>query len=156
VSVQDQNFDKFKENLVKSQEGVNFAANYLLSMGHDVLVKATHIAPSREQWKDYTDSGDLYIQQRIEIKHLSAQFTDSYWPFGSKFLVCAKHSFDQSTPKPYAYLYFSKDKDYVASVLATTRPHWYVEPRTDKRYEQYQQDFYLCPLEHVRFTKVVS
>jgi len=38
--------------------------------------------------------------------------------------------------------------------MGTTREHWYVEQRTDKRYENYRQDFYLCPLEYVKFTEI--
>ena len=154
MSSESENFERFRKHLAESEHGVQFAAQYLLSLGHDVLIKATHCAPSRDQWKEFADDGDLYIQQRIEVKHLSATFGKDHWPFGSKFLVCAKHSYDRSKPKPFAYLYFSSDKKCVASVMGTTREHWYVEQRTDKRYENYSQDFYLCPLEYVKFTQI--
>lgn len=154
MSVQEENFERFREHLATSEKGVRFAADYLLSLGHDVLIKATHCAPSREQWKEFADDGDLYIQQRVEVKHLSADFSSNHWPFGKKFLVCAKHSFDRSKPKPFAYLYFSRDRKCVASVLGSSRPHWYVEKRTDRRYENYEQEFYLCPLSHVKFTMI--
>lgn len=154
MSIQEENFERFRKHLAKSEEGVQFAAHYLLSLGHDVLIKATSCAPSRDQWKEFADDGDLYIQQRVEVKHLSATFAEGHWPFGSKFLVCAKHSYDRSKPKPFAYLYFSSDRKCVASVLGSSRPHWYVESRNDQRYENYKQDFYLCPLEHVKFTRI--
>ena len=101
---------------------------------------------------EHTDDGDLFIQQRIEVKGLSADFTSgSDWPFRGEFIVCAAHSYDQAKPKPYAYMILNRNRTHVAIVYGKSRPHWTTKRIKDGRYEDMTQEFYLCPLEHVDF-----
>jgi hypothetical protein len=149
--------EKFIENLTGSMDAVwNVAMWWLQSIGYPVTVNPQSLAPTREQWKEYADQGDLVIQHRIEVKQISRAFTSAAdWPFGRKFIVCARHSFDRAKPKPYAYIIVSADGLYYASVSVSTAERWYVETRADVRYgEDYKQEFYLCPLELVKWGRL--
>jgi len=113
------------------------------------------LAKNHAERMEHIDGGDLFINMRIEVKTLGINFTSNKdWKFGDKFIVCAKHSFDIAKPKPYAYIIQSADLKYMAVVAASTSSEWYVEKRTDSRYVDYTQDFYLCPIDLVKFFKV--
>ena len=99
----DDNHKKFLSHLDESANAVHYIAKWLLNKGYNVQINAASRANSHEDWKAHVDSGDLFIQQRIEVKHLSCDFSSAEtWPFGGKFIVCAKHSWDRAQPKPYA------------------------------------------------------
>ncbi len=118
-------------------------------------VNAAPKAEKRSEWKNYADQGDIEISQRVEIKQLSAQFTGpDDWPFKPKFIVCAKHSWDRSVPKPYAYIVLSKDGMNAGIVMGHTNSEWTVEERTDTRYKNVKQEFYFCPMEHIKWVKL--
>jgi hypothetical protein len=103
----------------------------------------------------HVDNGDLYINMRVEVKTLGITFTNrADWKFGDKFIVCAKHSFDNAKPKPYAYIIQSADLKHIAVVHSATCKQWYSEARKDSRYEDVTQDFYLCPIDLVKFHAV--
>ncbi|MAT51149.1 MAG: hypothetical protein CMK32_08200 [Porticoccaceae bacterium] len=148
----DENHKKFLKHLDSSVDGVLWAAKWLIGKGYDVTLRPASRAPSRKDWKDHADGGDIFIQQRVEVKHLGVSFSGrDDWPFGSKFIVCAKHSFDMANPKPLAYMIVSADKACIAFVKSETSNHWQVETRTDSRYDSVTQEFYLSPLEYVSF-----
>lgn len=146
-----ENHQKFLKHLDRSCEAVEFARRFLVKRGFDVLQKAVRTAPDASQWEDYADDGDLYIQQRVEVKRLGVDFTPSQWPFGSKFIVCAKHAFDRAKPKPFAFLIFSNDLNCVACLRSATSNQWHVEKRNDSRYENVDQEFYFAPIDCVDF-----
>lgn len=113
------------------------------------------MAESHLDWKAHADSGDLFISQRVEVKQLSVCFTCAAdWPFGEKFIVCARHAFDRAKPKPYAYVILSADREAIAFVKADTSGQWRVERRKDSRYDNVEQEFYLVPVSLVGFFKI--
>ena len=121
-------------------------------MGYPVSVPPTFVAPSHEEWEEYADDGDLYVGQRVEVKKLGVEFTGrADWPFGSKFIVCAKHSFDRAKPKPYRYYYLNKSETHAAIVMGSSHKSWYCETKKDSRYEDMVQDCYMCPIHLVKF-----
>lgn len=146
-----ENHNKFLSHLKCSSEAVDFARRWLVDQGYDVLQKAVRSAPDASQWEEYADDGDLYIQQRIEVKKLGVKFTPTHWPFGAKFIVCAKHAFDRSKPKPFAFIILSSDLACAACLRSSTKERWSVEKRKDSRYESVTQEFYFAPLECVDF-----
>lgn len=120
--------------------------------GYNVTIPTSTRAKTHGDWKSHADSGDLFISQRVEVKQLSVNFTSADdWPFGRKFIVCAKHAFDRATPKPYSFIILSASGEYAAVVFATDSRDWTVETRTDRRYENVSQQFYLSPMDKVRF-----
>ena len=148
-------FQRFVKHLNDSHEGVISAANWLNSLGYSVTIPPSTVSDSYENRMKHVDNGDLYINMRVEVKTLGITFTSrADWKFGDKFIVCAKHSFDNAKPKPYAYIIQSADLKHIAVVHSTTFKQWYSEPRKDSRYEDVTQDFYLCPIDLVRFHAV--
>ena len=151
------NFKKFVKRLEGSHTGVQHAAKWLEGRGYQVSIPPTIVADSYENRMAYVDNGDLFIERlRIEVKTLSVTFTGrDDWPYKNKFIVCGKDSFDRATPRPYAYLIQSKDLKFMGVVLSASSKYWYVENKLDKDYpEEYRQDFYMCPMEHVSFCSI--
>ena len=157
-----ENHKKFQKHLSKSQEHVDFAAQWLSSRGHKVHKPNTTVADSHSDWQNHADDGDLLVKikskgewNRVEIKKLSADFTSAKdWPFKPHFIVCAKHSFDRAKKKPYAFLIFNKNMSHLACVMSKYQNQWTSQDRKDSRYTDVSQKFYLSPLNLVSFMSV--
>ena len=150
-----ENFKRFVDHLDASHAGVWTVANWLNSRGNTVIVPPTTVAKSYEDRLNHVDGGDLFIQQRIEVKVRNLDFTSrDDFPYKDGMLVCAKHSYDNASPKPYAYVYLNKAMTHVALIMATTSKHWTVKDVKDSRYVESNQLTYECPLEWVIFSKM--
>jgi len=153
------NLTKFLSHLDASTTAVFTAALYFYEKGLDVRIGGLRKCTSHQNYMDFVDDGDLFVynqgeSNRIEVKNLSAQFTCAEdWPFRD-FMVCAKNAYDNATPKPYAYMIFNKNRTHIAIVKGDTHKHWKVVSRTDRRYDNYTQDFYICDLEHIQFKSI--
>lgn len=146
------NHEKFLSHLDASKEAVFRVADWLMSSGLSVRLAGVQRAPERDQWKEFADSGDIFIEKRIEVKRLSRDFSsEADWPFGRAFIVCAKHAWDRAQPKPEAFIIVSSNMQHCAIVRGRTRMHWVVERRKDSRYDGVEQEFFLCPMEHVEW-----
>ena len=155
MEARERDFQRFVKHLSESHEGVISAANWLNSLGYSVTIPPSTVSDSYENRMKHVDNGDLYINMRVEVKTLGITFTSrADWKFGDKFIICAKHSFDNAKPKPYAYIIQSADLKHIAVVHSSTFKQWYSEARKDSRYEDVTQDFYLCPIDLVRFHAV--
>lgn len=153
--VENQNHAKFIEHLDQSQDGVWHVARWLSAIGYSVQITPTTKAESHDDWKNHADAGDIQLLQRVEVKTLSIHFTGKDdWPFKEKFIVCARHAFDRSTVKPFAFVILNSAKTHAAIVKGETHPSWTVETRTDSRYENVSQEFYLCPIDKVKFIRI--
>ena len=149
-----ENHKSFLRHLKDSEKSVDFVRQYLLEKGYAVLQNPSTKAESHADWKQHADNGDLYIQQRIEVKHLSIDFTKTDWPY-KDFIVCAKHSFDNAKPKPFAYFVLSKSKRFAAILIVSeTQSKWFVSRRRDRRYEGVEQEFYVAPIECAKFVSM--
>lgn len=154
------NHNRFLETLRHSMVAVEVAALWLRQEGYEVSSGYIMEAPRHEDWKKYSDNGDLWIkgkndkhELRVEIKHLSVEFSSlNDWPFGKDFILCSKHSFDRSFPKPYSYLIFSNSLTHAASVIVNTKD-MFVKTQHDSKYDRLQE-FYYVPLSCVTFYKV--
>jgi len=147
----DDNHPKFIGNLRTSEEFRWLAAQWLNKKGYSVKVPVLREAPSRDDWEEYTDEGDLEICRRFEVKGISRVFTCAEdWPFGGKFIVCAKHSYDRSAPKPMGFMVVSADRIHAAVANCTDSPTWWVERKLDSRYGE-EQDFYISALDRINF-----
>lgn len=143
--------ERFLADLEKSDHAVWLIARWLHARGNTVKVNAAPKADKPDNWKNYADHGDLEISQRVEVKHLSYDFTGrADWPHGLNYIVCSKHSFDRGIPKPYAYIHVNREGTHAGIVLAETAKHWRVKEIKDTRYDRVQA-CYLCPLEHVKW-----
>ena len=156
------NHQRFLLHLDRSQDALFVVARHLYRQGNSLKMDGVRKRPKSADPKDFADNGDIYIQpenefdwQRIEVKGLSVDFTNANdWPYKSKFLVCAKHSYDDAEPKPNRYYILNKAKTHAAIVDGKTSILWTVESRADSRYINLKQDFYLCPMEIIKWQKL--
>tara|TARA_B100000131_G_scaffold306986_1_gene334693 strand:+ start:209 stop:670 length:462 start_codon:yes stop_codon:yes gene_type:complete len=148
-----ENYRRFLEHLEKSTDGVFHVARWLHSKGIPCTINPT-FAP-KEYNEEAKDNGDLWIQQKVEVKTMRFNFTDmESWPYKT-FIVCASHSYDDTFIKPYKYVILSNDKTHAAIVdVKATKDKWYRMRKQDKRYIDYSQEFYFCPIELLEFVKL--
>lgn len=150
------NHTRFLKHLENSTEAVFVVAKYLHSKGLDVRINAIKKAQKHSDWKKYVDDGDLFIYHqdkafRIEVKGLSYEFTSQNdWPF-NHMIVCAKHSFDNANPKPYAYFILNKKRSHCAIIKTNKSENWNVVSRQDHRYDNVVQDFYTSSLNEIKW-----
>ena len=153
-NVKEEDFKRFINHLDESAGAVFRTAKYFYNKGIPATIQPMKKAKSYKERMKYTDDGDLMISQRIEVKGLSCSFTGrDDWKFGNKLIVCARHSWDLASPKPYAYMLWNKERTHVAIIYGNTRPHWTVAKVRDKRYQNVEQEMYFCSLDHVIWEK---
>jgi len=149
-----QNHELFKGHLSESRGGVLAVAEWLRSRGTHVMLSPSSVAKSYDKRMEAVDGGDIYMMLRAEVKHIkSKEFTCAEdWPFPD-FIVCAKHAWDNATPKPFGIFYLNKSGTHIAFLSGDTSQHWTVAKRKDSRYQDYAQEFYFAPLKYVKFFK---
>jgi hypothetical protein len=99
----------------------------------------------------------MEIGVRIEVKHLSCNFTsEADWPFPD-FMVCSAHSYDAADPKPWRYFYLNKNKTH-AGVLrpANTHQFWRRERRQVSNHGSEPQELYVCDPQLVSFINLLE
>jgi hypothetical protein len=144
----------FIETLNMSDDAVWEVARVFRELGYTVTRHPSTVAERKEEWKEHSDGGDLFVEQKIEVKRLGVNFTgQSDWPFGRYFIVDSKDSFNRKQPKPYAYVILSNDNNYIAAVFVSTKQFWSVEVRSDKRRGRVDKEYYFCPISMVHFFK---
>ena len=144
------NLQEFHESLEASKEGVWKIARWLSDQGHQVTVNSTAKTPSVGQRALYSDSGDLSINQRIEVKQISADFTSADdWPY-SCMLLCSKTSWESASPKPHAIIHLSASGNTAAVVMGSTSERWKVVSRQPKG-DPYPHENMATDLGNVRF-----
>jgi len=146
-------FDKFINHLDASHDAVWMVARWLVSHGTQVTVNTTSKAKNRAECRDHMDNGDLYINQRVEVKGLSTEFTCAEdWPYKDWFMIVAKYKYDISNPKPIMFVYLNKARTHLAILKTDTYDQWRVRYNVkDRRYDNVVQDFYECPTKLVKF-----
>ena len=154
-----ENHKRFIKHLDESKPSIGVAKKHLESQGFEVREKETKKTPSYEERMKYLDDGDLEYYKdgewrRVEVKHSSRNFTSAEnWPFRNMF-VCAIHSWDKVDPKPDVFLILSKDMNNVAEITGDTNNQWFLTSFTDKRYVNYRQTAYACPLDLIKFSTI--
>lgn len=155
MDINEENHQRFLKHLDESADGVLTAAKWFNKKGYAVTL---HPSSSSEKYADrmkHVDAGDLFIQQRVEVKVRGIDFTCAAdYPFKDGVYVCAQHSFDNAVPKPYAYILMNRDKTHAAIVMGASHKQWMVKEVQDSRYKDYAQNTYVCPLSAVHFSKM--
>ena len=153
------NYKKFINHLDSSSVGVFTIAYYLYRKGLDITIGGLKKREYNQNYKDFQDDGDLFVHKegkkyRIEVKNLSCDFTSAKdWKF-KDFMVCASHSYDFADEKPYAYFILNKKRTHTAIVKGDTYKHWEKVRRTDSRYNNYSQEFYICDLDLIKWIEL--
>lgn len=150
------NHARFQRHLANSRPAVRLVCEWLMARGVRATVMPNSVAPEHADWKAHRDRGDIMATVRVEVKHLGCTFTcREDWPYPD-FIVCAKHAFDQARPKPWAFIYVAQQQTHLAFLPAQTWGRWWVEARTDRRYDEYTQDFYICSPDEPIFVKLAA
>lgn len=127
-----------------------------MARGMTVRMPGARKVPNDGAVKDFALGGDLFVEQRVEVRHLPRTFTcQADWPFGEKFIICAKTAWEQAQPKPYAVLIVNEAMTHGAIVKAASRAFWTVERLKDDA-SGTEQDYFLCPMERVEFLPLVK
>lgn len=115
----------FARDLAESRIAVSLAAHWLADeMGYTVVTPPIVCRPNVEDRAAYSDRGDLFIQQPIEVKRRSFNFSSlETYPYPTA-IVDNCHAWDNARPKPYAFLLFSADLTGFLICKGATRPHW--------------------------------
>lgn len=162
MNVKERDHQRFVKHLNDSRYGVWLVADWLNeNYKFDVKITANTVSNGYDDRMEHVDRGDLYIskpdkeEMRVEVKSLSAEFTcKEDWPFGKQLIVCAKHSYDNSEPKPYMYVLLSNAKTHAIIIKGSDHDKWTVKTYPDKRYENMVQNFYISSVEDVKFIKL--
>ena len=135
----------FERDLAESQQSVMVVAEWLRSKGLPVIIRPTFVRPSSDKMSEFSDSGDLEIIQRVEVKHRKTlQFTSSAdFPYKT-VIVDACHCYDNANPKPYAYIIVNRMMDAGFLVKCETRPQWSRVEKLDTAKGRVRS-FYECP-----------
>jgi len=137
----------FIADLRNSKEAVELAAKWLSEMGYPVIVRPTFERPSVERMSEFSDSGDLEIVQRVEVKRrqLLTFTSKSDFPYET-IIVDACHCYDKAHPKPYAYIIFNREMTaaFIVDVKRTVSEWRRVEKRD--RHKGRDRAFYECPV----------
>ena len=140
----------FVEDLRESQQYVWQAAQWLSQKGYNVTVRKTNVRPSAEQMREYADSGDIEIIQRVEVKRRKLAFTcREDYPYKTVFVDVA-HTFDNAICKPYAYIVINESATHCLIVKGETSKQWIKSTKLD-RAKNRERMFYECPLELCQF-----
>lgn len=141
----------FQTRHAQSQAAVQKVAAWLGSEGNSVTIPPSACAPSMDVADHYKDNGDLYLNQRIEVKHKQVDFTDRF-PFPD-IIICKKEVWDHAVPKPYMFVYLNKPMTHAAIVMGNTSGQWIIRDVTDKK-RGHTYSAYLAPIHCVRYREV--
>jgi hypothetical protein len=148
----------FLRGLEASKASVWLVARWLSEHDKIVVIPPTRKAPRHEDWKDYADSGDIWViskrkWKRIEVKGLGYDFTSAEdWPHRD-FIVCAKHAWDRASIPASAFYYVNPAMTHMAMVNPSDREGWIVRDVTDGRHGVTQAT-YICSVAAVRFIEL--
>ena len=120
-----ENHKRFIKHLDESKPSIGVAKKHLESQGFEVREKETKKTPSYEERMKYLDDGDL-----------------EYYKDGEWRRVEVKHSSRN----------FTNAENW--PITGDTNNQWFLTSFTDKRYVNYRQTAYACPLDLIKFSTV--
>lgn len=151
----DEDDPTFVDDLRRSQDSVDVAAKWLRSQGYPLVVRPTFVRPTSDQMAEFSDSGDLEIMQRVEVKQrVDIDFTSADdFPYQT-VIVDACHCYDKARPKPYAYIIFNSQLTHAMVVnVRETIGAWSRTVKLDRKKNR-RRKFYECPVSEARFVTI--
>jgi hypothetical protein len=145
----------FQQQLKDSQTSVDVMELWFTSRGDQVYKPDHTVAPTRAEWNEHSDDGDLYVNgERIEVRHLvGTEFTnENDWPHQC-FYVESVHAFDQKEPRPRWYYHLNPLMTHAAVTDIENAAGWRRGTfwhKTDRK----QAKVYIVNLSSVRFIKL--
>lgn len=139
--------------LQHSQHTVNKVAAWLERGGYKVRVPETRIRPEREQWQQYSDDGDLFIEERVEVKQRpDIDFTGpADFPYQT-VIVDRAHRIEGTKPLPLAWVIVNASGTVAIIVQRNTRNDWRKAQLYNRKDKEWR-DYYECPLRVCTFVK---
>lgn len=133
----------FKADLRASMRAVHFVADWLRSLGHDVQVHDLKVRPDPSVRFDYSDNGDLTVDgQRVEVKHLSHEFTSVQSFKYLEPIVDKVHAYDRAEPKAAYYLLCNASLTGCLRVFSASHSQWH---KRETSVGNRDCLFYMCP-----------
>jgi len=152
----------FLERLDKSKIAVAVVAFWFCSRGYKVLLPPMTKAEKRADWREHSDSGDMYVykegmgSQTIEVKRITQKFFGrSSWPFKQHFIVDSVSTFDGKERKPNAYVVLGDNMSCMAMLIVNDgdEKRWVKAAKMNKQTEELQS-FYFANTDTVKFIKL--
>lgn len=145
------------KHLLQSEPARVKVACWLTQKGYPVFLEPLPLGWRESTYENrmvFTDSGDLMVGFRVEVKQRSFHFTcREDWPYPGGMIVSARHSFDNAKPKPYAFVHLNGAGTHCAMVRASSASCWKVARHKDSRYANVEQENYVVPLDRVVFAE---
>lgn len=140
----------FLADLKKSDEAVQDALKWLHRQGYKARALPVNENQSIKERISHVDTGDIKIESRIEVKERNLDFrTAKDFPYDT-IIVDVCHTWDNSRPKPAAYLIFNKSHDAMFIVYGHTYDKWTKLTKYDTRVKR-ERCFYECPICYAKF-----
>lgn len=148
------NYEQFVERLKKSQQAVEFVADYYRSLGYVVEVPELVIAPhSVGAFSKYADNGDLVVMHRsmecftVEVKHSGRNFENWQYP---EMIVNSYTGWHSKDPKPLIHFIVAQNYEKAAWIESSTFDQWQLRSVYD-RYKGKELLFYFAPIKLFNF-----
>lgn len=122
-------------------------------MGYQARKCEQAVRPSAETRFEYSDSGDIEITKKIEVKQRSFDFTsaDDY-PYETIF-ISEVYRMKKLLPQLEAVVILSNDGSHAACVSAATRGSWVIDKKWDVKQGR-ECDIVACPKQYARFVSL--
>lgn len=155
---EDEQHEKFAQGLLKSKEAVRAIALWLIEKGYPVVMHPTFVAPNFKERGDYTDSGDLNLLRKIEVKHRPKDpFTELSY-FSSRgwttAFVDSAPGFDAKRPKPYAYYLVNQPLTHALEVVVKDTQRYWQKVKVNDSVKEGPRLIYQCPIERMRIVPI--
>ncbi len=144
----------FVKDLTGSEQAVWKVLHYLHSKGKVAGINPLRIRDDVRNMSEFADHGDLWIQERIEIKQrpdIDFQQPEDF-PYSS-IIVDVAHAYDRAFPKPYVYFVCNASLTAAFVIMGNTSKHWTKVEKFDNA-RQRKRTFYECPLKHTKFVRL--
>jgi hypothetical protein len=151
--------DAFLTRLDQSRKSTFLVAEYLHKSGYNINVPAFDYRDPNTNWEDHVDDGDIYIwkdneeKHRIDVKHISLDFTSLDTFKYSHIFVADIRAIERANPFPLAYIIVNNKCTHIAIIWGKTKKVW--EP-----YDVYASNtekmitVMRCPVEYADFREL--
>lgn len=128
-------------------------ALWLKRIGYDVKLNVPDLRPDAAERFRYSDTGDIEVLQRIEVKRRSIDFTSAGdYPFPTIF-VDEVYKVDARLKGLLGFVIVNAAGTHAACVTPATKPRWTRETKFDLR-QQRDCTWYCCPPELAFFGRI--
>lgn len=161
TSTRDANHARFQQRLRDSEAARWVAGPWWSCRGWVVELSPMSFSPNPDDWQQHIDNGDMYVwrpatpdqRHRVEVKHLTRNFTCADdWGYPD-VILCAKHSYDRADPKPWGYMLFSGNLKHMALIRGSSHAQWRADTTSDRDYQDRVQRTYFAPFGCVKFQR---